>query len=622
MRITVLASSYPRFPGDGTAPFVKSIAENMVKLGHEIEVVAPYDEEVDLSIVSNIRVHRFRYAWPDHMHIMGHARALEADVRLRSLSYLLLPLYLLAAFLKLLTVANRQNSQAIHVHWVLPNGPVAVVVASLLRIPYFVSLHGSDIFIAKKHKVFGYIARWVFKHASGVTACSQELKSGALSLGASEDIELIAWGADPEFFNPKKRTQDFWQKWDIDIDSIVVIALGRLVHKKGFDKLISAWSLIADRHPKAHLVIGGDGLLKENLALQSRNLGVENQITYTGRVPWDQVPEFLSSGDIFVLPSIRDEHIDGLPTVLLEAMACQLPPIASDIGGVPLVVDEGKNGCIVPPGDIKALADALDLVISNENIRNQLGQAARDSVCNIYNWENVARKILKMIDVAVWQRTQQTRMGSIYRDELIQLLDKRPVKGRVLDVGCHDGYFLSTLKSEYKIGIDPEPSSNPPNACMIKADGCDLPFADQTFDHVFALDVIEHIADDYRFAKSLSRLLTPDGRIFLTTPSVNIRMIPAFLTNWISNKWGHYLRLGYSMEDLEALFDQEDLIINISTWNAPAYRLLYLPVRLIFPIFPNGIAKIVRGMARWDFRHPEGEHGYVLIEVLKSQIPE
>src|SRR3989337_1119584 len=121
MRIAILTSSYPRFIGDGTAPFVKSIAEAMVKSGHVIEVVAPFDPEVRASDKMGIKIHRFRYSFCNKLHIMGHGRALEADVRLQPLAILLLPFFLLSAFVTLWRVTGNQKSEVIHVHWVLPN---------------------------------------------------------------------------------------------------------------------------------------------------------------------------------------------------------------------------------------------------------------------------------------------------------------------------------------------------------------------------------------------------------------------------------------------------------------------------------------------------------------------
>jgi glycosyltransferase involved in cell wall biosynthesis len=403
MKIAVLTSSYPRYPGDGTAPFVKSMAENIVWLGHKVVVVAPYDPKVRRMESGGVQVHRFRYVIPQRYHIMGHAQAMEADVRIRPLSYLLLPLFMIFEFLQLLRVAIINKSEIIHVHWVLPNGPAAMLVSMILRIPYVLSLHGSDVYIAKKNKLFGLVAGWVFKRASAVTACSEDLKAAAISLGAPDRVTLIAWGADPDIFSPSKKSGVFLDSLGLDGKQPIISALGRMVYKKGFDILIEAWKDVSSKVPDAHLLIGGDGPLREDLIAMSDRITVADRITFVGNVNWEEVPEFLSSSDLFVIPSIRDKHgnIDGLPTVLLEAMACGVPVVASRLGGIPLVIADGKNGRLVPPGDATALSRALLELIQDAILRSALGKQARMDVVTKFNWSNVAKVFIELFEKAL-----------------------------------------------------------------------------------------------------------------------------------------------------------------------------------------------------------------------------
>jgi glycosyltransferase involved in cell wall biosynthesis len=622
LKIAVIASSYPRFPGDGTAPFVKSISEHLAKQGHEIEVVAPYDPAVREVDQGRVRVHRFRYIWPESLHIMGHARSLDADVRLRPLSYLLLPFFLLGAFITLMRVTGKQKSQVIHAHWVIPNGLVAGWVASIRKIPFIISLHGSDIYVARKNPLFGAAARWVFHRATGVTACSQELRQAAITLGAPEDTKLLPWGADPDLFHPGLRPAKNQTQLSEDRSRIELAALGRLVHKKGFGTLLAALPDIINKCPGIHLTLGGDGPLKQELMHQAETLGVSGYVTFAGQIPWNQVPELLATSDIFILPSVRDAfgNVDGLPTVLPEAMACGTAVIASDIGGVSLIIHHGHNGLLVPPGDEKILADTLGLLVSDENLRNNLGRSARQSVEQKYNWDEVAKHFTRMFENAAWQNAQSFRLGTIYRNEFLTLLGKRAGQGSVLDVGCHDGYFLTRLDAPLRIGVDPDPIPGAPGIQFVRADGCFLPFRSDAFDHVYALDVIEHIENDRKFAKALTRVLAPGGDLFLSTPSLNIRMFPPFLTRWISLQWGHTLRLGYTPAELVSLFENGGKVTSYE-WNAPAYRFWYLPVRLISNLFPGLAAQILRRIARWDFRHTQGQNGFQILEVARSPEP-
>jgi len=402
MRITILTSSYPRFPGDGTAPFIQSIAEHLVKIGHDVEVVAPYDAEVQEDESAKVKVHRFRYIWPLRWHIMGHARSLQADVRLRPLVYFLLPLFLFEAFIRLMQVTRAQKSQMIHVNWVLPNGSVAALVSALTGIPFVVSLHGSDVYVARSNPIYRSVAGWVFRRASAVTACSKELLQKAGELGAPQDTHMLTWGADPGIFQPRPNSPDLARSLGLSADEINIIALGRFVYKKGFDFLLRAFAALALHYPNARLLIGGDGPLRASLEELARTHGIQNQVAFPGRIPWDQVADFLSLGDIFVLPSIQDEHgnLDGLPTVLLEAMACGLPVIASQIGGVPLVIQDGVNGLHVPPGDGQSLSKAIERLLQYPDEREKLGQAARGSVVSEHNWDAVANKLTKIFNDA------------------------------------------------------------------------------------------------------------------------------------------------------------------------------------------------------------------------------
>jgi glycosyltransferase involved in cell wall biosynthesis len=405
LKIAVITSSYPRYPGDGVAPFVKSICENLAKLGHAVEVVAPYDPAIAPMEIGNVSIHRFRYVWPKRFHIMGHARSLDNDTRLRPLTYILLPLFLLAAFFSLMRACGRQKSEIIYAHWVIPNGLVAACVAALRGLPFILSLHGSDIYVARRNRIFAAVARWVFRRASGVTACSPELRQTAIELGASQKTMLLPWGADPQIFHPGHRNDQDFQTFQVSQSEIILVALGRFVQKKGFANLLSAMPGVLNGCPQARLMLGGDGALKDELASLAKQLGISERVSFTGQIPWNQVPTFLARADIFVLPSVRDRrgNVDGLPTVLLEAMSSGLAVVASDIGGVSLVIKNGYNGLLIPPGDIEALAKAILDLACNEERRQAIGQAARQSVIESFNWQQVARQITALLETAIQQ---------------------------------------------------------------------------------------------------------------------------------------------------------------------------------------------------------------------------
>jgi glycosyltransferase involved in cell wall biosynthesis len=400
MRIAVITSSYPRFEGDGAAPFVQSICEAFVKAGHDVEVIAPYDELVRPMETNGVKLRRFHYAPFKSWHILGHARSLEADVRLRPLAILLLPFFLAAAFWQLWKITGWQKSQVVYAHWVIPNGLPAAVVAGFRHIPMMISLHGSDIFLAGSNFLYRAVAGWVFRRAAVVTACSPDLRQRAIEMGAPGTTELLAWGADPNLFRPLAGKESVRQRYGFSGQDIILTALGRMVYKKGFEVLLRAFQPIVAACPQAKLVVGGDGPLNQPLHQLASKLGIEDSVAFPGKIAWDQVPQFLGMADIFVLPSVRDQkgNMDGLPTVLLEAMGCGLTVVASDIGGVRLAVDDGVNGLVVPPGDAAALGSSLSRLIAGLATRLVLGQRARQSVVERLNWQTVSARLIALVE--------------------------------------------------------------------------------------------------------------------------------------------------------------------------------------------------------------------------------
>lgn len=621
MRIAILTSSYPRFPGDGTAPFVKSIAEEMSKLGHEVEVIAPYDPEVVTYETKGVKIHRFKYTLLKKWHIMGHGRALEADVRLRPLAFLLLPFYLLAAIITLWQVTGRQKTEIIYVHWVLPNGPIAAFVSKIRRIRFIMSLHGSDLYVAQRNRLFGFVAHWVFSQASAVTACSPELKEHAMELGAPEATELIAWGANPNIFKPTEDRKALREElgWG---NGIFITTMGRMVYKKGFDILLRALPSILEKYTNITVIIGGEGPLLSKLKELAGSLGISKSVQFIGRVPWNEVPKFLAASDIFVLPSVVDAsgNLDGLPTVLIEAMGCGSTIIASDIGGVPLAIRNHENGLLVTPGSVPELNQALMVLLNNTSLSERLGRAARQTVVEDLNWAKVVRRIEKLLYVSISKKSNILRMGTIYRDAMLSSLDLvDATKGRVLDIGCYDGFLLGKLEADFRVGVDLKPMGGILDISFVKADARWLPFKKGSFNKVYALDVIEHIEDDISFSQSLSEQIASGGRLVLTTPSANIRLNPPFLTTWISKKWGHIYRLGYSSNRLLELFGSM-FEIKVQSWNAPAYRALYPLLRSLQFFFPHMVADWVRSIASRDSERKEGDHGFLIMTATRKTI--
>ncbi len=402
MKICMVTSSYPRFAGDGTAPFVQSIAEHVARHGHDVHVLAPYDPEVRRgeSGPAPVTVHRFKYVWADELCLVGHARSLERDIQMKKVVYLLTPLYLIFGLLSLAKLHRQHRFDVLHAHWLLPNGFLALLFAKAWGLPLIVSLHGSDVYVAEKSPVFAPLGGLVLRLSDFATACSEDLKRRAARLGKSRsDVRVIPYGANPALFGAsREESAALRASLDIAPDDLVVFGLGRLVYKKGFEYLIRAIPAIASDFEQVKVVIGGSGPLLSELEQLSQGLGVRDRVRLPGRLDWDEVPAYFDLCDVFVAPSVRDRggNVDGLPNTVLEAMASARPIVASRVAGIPAVIEDGKNGLLVEERNPAQLAQAIKSLLASRELRDRLGEASRKKVEQELNWDKVAEQFVAL----------------------------------------------------------------------------------------------------------------------------------------------------------------------------------------------------------------------------------
>ncbi len=247
-------------------------------------------------------------------------------------------------------------------------------------VPFAVTLHGSDIFMAERAAPLRRMAAATLAGARHVTSCSADLKQRLLAIGGERHaakVPLVPNGTD--LVPAGEPPEGVRHRLGAAPDEPLVAAVGRLVYKKGFRYLLEAAPEILRRHPRARLVIGGGGELAGELAGQARELGVAERVSFPGMLSHDQVLELVAAADLFVMPSIRDPggNIDGLPIVVLEAMAAGRPVVATDVAGMPLAVADGETGLLVAEKDAAALAGAVSELLADDERRRRMGEAGR-----------------------------------------------------------------------------------------------------------------------------------------------------------------------------------------------------------------------------------------------------
>lgn len=399
----MITSSYPRHAGDGVGSFVGSLARALVTLGHDVHVVAPHDPAVGPMDHGGVQVHRFRYAPREHLHLVGHGRALEADRRLKPVVPFLMPGFVAAASALALRLHRQKRFDLLHAHWALPSGAIAGIVARLTCLPLVISLHGSDVYVMERNRLYAAVARSGFRRASAVTACSEDLRRRAAAMGLEATrVSVIPYGVDAARYASGHGSR-LRRRLGVPDSARVIGALGRLVHKKGFSSLLSAMPRVLGDVPDAYCVIGGEGDMREALTTQAERLGVGQRVLFPGHIHWQDTPDYYAMCDVVAVPSIVDVqgNVDGLPNVLLEAMASGRAVVASRVGGIPSVIEDDVNGMLVPAGDEESLASRLRMTLRDPELRGRLGARAHESMARSHDWSAVAERVASIYACAV-----------------------------------------------------------------------------------------------------------------------------------------------------------------------------------------------------------------------------
>lgn len=387
----MVTSSYPRFPGDGVGTFLEPIAKRVAALGHEVHVVAPWHPLVSRrSEEEGVRFHFYRYAPVDALNVFGYATSMRADVSLRAVAWAVTPLALAAGWRAVRRVARRVRATVVHAHWVVPGGATAAAAAPAR--PLVVSLHGSDVYLAERIAAVRRAARWTLRRAGFVTACSDDLARRAVALGASADrLETVPYGVDVERFRPDAGARpELRGAVGAGADTPIVFAAGRLVRKKGFEYLIDAMAHV----PRAVLALAGDGTLAGELRARAAAVGAGDRVRFLGDLPQDRVAAYLAAADLVVIPSVRDDagNVDGLPNIVLEALAAGAPLVTTAAGGIGAVARGGVTAVVVPERDAAAIAVAVRRTLDDPAEARRLGQAGRALVQSEFGWDRVARR--------------------------------------------------------------------------------------------------------------------------------------------------------------------------------------------------------------------------------------
>ena len=375
--------------------FMKEFSDGLVQAGNKVVVVTPFDPKFR-RLGDSFKIATYRYIWPDCLHILGYSQTMEKDVALRKRAFLLLPFLIIFGTIALFKVVKKEKVEIINVHWILPNGLMALIVSRLTGIPYVVTLPGTDAYLVHRYKLFGFIAKCIAQNSSGIISNSSWNLDRILQLKVlGKKTEIICYPTDVNKIKPSgDGLEEYRKRHDLNENNLIILAIGRFVYKKGFDYLIRAMPEVIRKYAEVRLLIGGDGGLRRDWEELARKLGVGDKVLFLGDIKRDEINYYYNLADVMVAPSIVDKqgNVDGGPVVSFESMACGKPQIVTNVLGVADVIKDGINGYIVPQKKPEAITIALVKLLGSRDLRERMGKANRRLITTEFNTRSVGKK--------------------------------------------------------------------------------------------------------------------------------------------------------------------------------------------------------------------------------------
>lgn len=400
MRVVMLAHVFPRARADSMGAFILHLADALAARGARIDVVAPHAAGLaDAEEFGAVRAHRFHYA-PARWERLAYSGTMHEFVARGIANKILFALFNLAFLFKTLTRARAARAQILHAHWWIPGGIVGALAAAILRAPLVVTTHGTDVEMLRRTRGAMPLARFVFARARAITCCSAYLRAQLLALGVADAARVMVVpepvSVEFETLNSKFEIPATRSNSEFRISNLI-LTVARLTKQKGIDVLIDALAILRERGCAARLKIIGDGPERAALEQQTREKQLQDRVEFLGALPPSELPPHYAACAVFVLPSLRE----GLGVVLVEALLCGAPVIATDSGGVTDIVRDGETGLLFPERDARALADAIEKLLDDRALAARLAAQGAAAARARFTSERVAAQFIEIYQRAI-----------------------------------------------------------------------------------------------------------------------------------------------------------------------------------------------------------------------------
>ncbi len=356
--------------GGGIATYSFELSSALNRLGHKTIVIAArrnakniaYDQKIDFPV---FRTLEFKSSFFRHLH------RLYVSIKV---SYVCKPKILLAS------------------DW--RPGLIVLIVSKIFGIPFAVSAYGSEVFLAQQNALSRWLSRYVFNKAVVIFSISQYTKELLVKFGVDSDkVKVITLGVNPDrWYVSEEQIQEIKNRLGLH-EKRILLTLARLDSRKGHDIVLRALPTVLASYPNTLYVIAGKGDNEHHLRNLVSQLGLEQNVIFTGFISEEDKAPLYFASDVYVLLSRQEDvKVEGFGITLLEASACGRPVVAGKHGGVVDAVEDGRTGLLVDPHDPNEVAKTINCLLKDTDFAYELGRNGRLKVEKEANWVNVAEQ--------------------------------------------------------------------------------------------------------------------------------------------------------------------------------------------------------------------------------------
>ena len=401
-RVAVLVKRFPKL----SETFIQGEIESLVARNSCVSIMSMFEpnekilQPVDQSLLDRVRYLKHTpliWAWIQLITMfIQRPNSLKSLVRFRATGG---SLRLLG---QIIHICQQNNIEHIHAHYLSEPSVLAEMVQQLCGIPFSISAHAKDIYLTNKKDVCHRVEKAKF-----ISTCTGHNVSNLKALVSNPDkVHLVYHGINTSFFHNMHKPKQH---------PPVIIAVGRFKKKKGFDVLIKACQKLMLNDVSFTCELIGYGEEAANLQYQIDSTGLANHVKLCPPVNHTELVTRLNEACVFVLPCrvTKEGDRDGIPNSLLEAMACELPIVTTDVSGIPEVVEDKKNGRLINSDSAKELVSVLLDLLNNPLDRRRLGKAARAAVVDRFSWDTNITELQYLLNADTNTAVKQKPVHSV-----------------------------------------------------------------------------------------------------------------------------------------------------------------------------------------------------------------